>query len=304
MRQRGLVFTVAISMLLAAGAQSYSADGPANAQAINEGESPAVDNAIPIPPQPEKVQEDLGDIRPADNAPLSSYFSGQAMVNTMYTSNAPLYHSRDEADFLIAPSMEGSFAAPLNKNFRINLTARIEDFTYASHQNLGFWGFSGNEYLEYRYKPSAPRIYVGVEPYYYFSYSSGNRLTSSIAPVAGVDQTFSINRGKTLVYLGYHFGQYFSSPVIDTRESQTVTASLTQQIRRDLYAQLYWQFQYSRYNVYGRDETRNLVGVNLIHQFTPKTYVSLFVNYVDNASDNSLAKYEATNAGVSFVWQY
>jgi hypothetical protein len=304
MRQRRLVFTVAAAMLLAAGVRSFPADGPTSAQAINEGESPAVSDTVPIPPQPEKVQEDLGDIRPADNAPLASYFSGQTTVNTEYTSNAPLYHSRNEGDFLIAPSMEENFAAPISKNFRVNLTARVEDFTYASHSNLGFWGVSGNEYLEYRYKPSAPRFYVGVEPYYYFSYSNGDRLTSAIAPVAGVDQTYSINRGKTLMYLGYHFGQYFSSPSIDTRSSHTVTASVTQQLRRDLYAQVYWQLQYSRFTVYGRDETRNIIGANFIHQFNPRTYVSLFVNYVDNASDNSLAKYESTNAGVSFVWQY
>jgi hypothetical protein len=145
---------------------------------------------------------------------------------------------------------------------------------------------------------------VGVEPYYYFAYSTGRRLTSALAPVAGVDHSISINRGKTLLYLGYHFGDYFSTPNIDTRQSHTVDVSVTQQLRRDLYAQVYWELQYSRYTSADRDELRNIVGANLIHQINGGMYLSLFVNYVDNASNNSLAKYETVNAGVSFVSQY
>ena len=255
-------------------------------------------------PLPEKVQEDLGDIRPEEKATFLSYFHGQASVTGQYTSNAELYHSRDDADFLIAPMLQEEFAAPLNKYFRVDVEARLEDFTYASHQDLGFWGFSGNADLEYRYKPTWPRIYAGVEPYYYLTYSTGDRLTTAIGPVAGIDQSVSINRGKTLLFAGYHFGQYFSSPGVDTRQSHTVTVSLTQQLRRDLYAQIYWQLQYSDFTVYGRDETRDAVGVSFIHQFNPQTFASLFVNYLDNASNNSLAKYESVNTGFSFVWQY
>jgi len=255
-------------------------------------------------PLPKKVQEDLGDIRPAQTAGFFSYFNWQATVNGQYTSNPSLYHNHSDGDFLIAPTLQGSFDAPLNKNFSVEAEARIEDFTYASHQDLGFWGFSGDADLEYRYKPSWPRFYVGVEPYYYWSYDTGNLLTSAVGPVAGIDQTVSINRGKTLLFAGYHFGQYFSSPDIDTRQSHTVTLSLTQQLKRDYYAQLYWQYQYSDYTVFGRDETRDIVGLSVIHQFTPHTFASLFVNYVDNASNNSLAKYESVNAGLSLVVQY
>jgi hypothetical protein len=303
-RVQPAAIAVAVMMLLAAGARTLAADGATSAQAINTSQTQDVYNSNLFVPLPEKVQEDLGDIRPVDNAPFSSYFSGQTTLHTGYTSNAPLYHSRDEADFLISPAMEETFSAPVSKNFRVSVTARIEDYTYASHQNLGFWGLSGDGYLEYRSKPAAPRFYVGVEPYYYFSYANGNRLTSALAPVAGVDHTMSINRGKTLVYMGYHFGDYFSTPGIDTRQSHTVDISLTQQLRRDLYLQLYWEGQYSRYTTAGRDEMRDIIGFNLIHQFTPKTYVSLFFNYIDNASNNSLAKYESTNAGVSLTWQY
>jgi hypothetical protein len=287
-------------VVFAAGARSFAGDGPATAGTSSQG----ADGGTFYSPLPEKVQEDIGDIRPAENAPFSSYFHAQATVNAQYTSNAPLYHSRDEADFLIAPTFEASFSAPIDKHFRIDLAARIEDFTYASHQDLGFWGFSGNAEIEYRYKPSWPRIYAGTEPYYYLTYATGDRLTSAVGPVAGVDQTLSINRGKTLLLMGYSFGDYFSSPGIDTRQSNTVTAALTQQLRRDLYAQVYWQLQYSRYTTYGRDELRDVIGVSLIHQFTPQTFISFFANYVDNASNNSLAKYETVNAGVSLVWQY
>jgi len=284
------------AVLLLAGGRGFGQEASGTGQGVDGGTFYA--------PLSVKQQADLGNIHPAANATILSFFHGQATVNTQYTSNAPLYHSRDEADFLIAPAFEGGFTAPLSKQFKLNMEARLEDFTYASHQSLGFWGGSGNADLEYRYKPTWPRIYAGTEPYYYLSYDTGDRLTSAIGPVAGVDQTFSIQRGKTLLLTAYHFGQYYASPAIDTRQSHTVTIALTQEIKPDLYAQLYYQWQYSRYTVYGRDEDRNVVGVSLIHQFTPVTFLSAFVNYVDNASNNNLAKYTTFNAGLSMVYQY
>jgi hypothetical protein len=286
---------IALALLLAAGGRAF-ADNGAPGQGAGGGTF--------YSPLPRKVQEDIGDIRPAESAGILSYFHGEATMVSQYVSNAPLYHSRDAADFLLAPELHGSFIAPLNKNFTLDLEARLEDFTYASHQTLGFWGFSGNADLDYRYKPSWPRIYAGVEPYYYFSYANGDRLTSAIGPVAGIDQTFTINRGKTLLLMGYHFGQYYASPDVDTRQSHTVTVALTQQLRPDYYAQLYWQLEYSRYTTQGRDETRDIVGASLLHQFTTQTFISFFVNCVDNASNDSLAKYEDVNVGVSLVWQY
>jgi hypothetical protein len=250
------------------------------------------------------VQEDLGDIRPEAAAGPLSFLHVQATLNGQYTSNAALYHSKDDADFLIAPALQAGFAAPLSKHFSVDLEARLEDFTYSSNQKLGFWGFSGDADLEYRYKPAWPRIYAGTDPYYYFSYANGNRLTTAIGPVAGLDQTFSINRGKTLLYAGCEFGQYYASPGIDTRRSHTVTVSLTQQLQRDYYAQLYWQLQCSDYTTFGREETRDVIGLSVIHQFNPHTFASVFVNYVDNASSNSLAKYTTVNTGVSLEWQY
>ncbi|HEX4086958.1 MAG TPA: hypothetical protein VHY22_18730 [Chthoniobacteraceae bacterium] len=291
---------IAATLFLAVGARAADTN-----PALEYGQGPNGGNsAATFSPLPEKVQEDIGDIRPAEQAPWTSYFHGEAAINGQYVSNAPLYHSHDNGDFLIAPMLQGSFTMPLDKHFTLNLDSRIEDFTYASHQTLGFWGFSGDSLIEYRYKPAAPRIYAGMSPYYYWSYATGDRLTSAIGPVAGIDQSFSINRGKTLLYAGYEFGEYYSSPGIDSRQSHTVTVSLTQQLRRDYYAQVYWQLQYSDYWVYGRDETRDVFGVSVIHQFNPHTFASVFVNYVDNASNNTLAKYTTVNSGVSMVWQF
>jgi hypothetical protein len=300
---------IALALLLAAGTPAVAGDTSSETSGDTSG---ATDGGTFYSPLPAKVQEDLGDIRPAATAGVMSYFHGQASVNTEYISNAALYHSRDEADFLILPELQGGFTVPLNKNFKLELDARLEDYTYSSQQKLGFWGVSGNADLEYRYKPTWPRFYAGVEPYYYLSYETGTRLTAAIGPVAGVDQTLSINRGKTLLFAGYHFGQYYPMPgydhpstySYDTRQSHTLTISLTQQIKPDLYAQLYWQGQYSIYEVQNRDELRDVLGATLIHQFTPQIFGSVFVNYVDNASNNSLAKYETVYAGVGLVWQY
>jgi hypothetical protein len=303
MKGRRLAGIAALVFLLAV-TDRCLAQGTSSSTNSTNGADQGTDGGTFYSPLSKKQQDDLGDIHPASNAPILSYFHVEATVNAQYTSNAPLYHSKDEADFLVAPVVEGQFTAPLNKYFKVNAEARIEDFTYASHQTLGFYGSSGNLDVEYRYKPTWPRIYVGTEPYYYFTYATGDRLTSAIGPVGGVDQTISINRGKTLLLLAYHFGQYYAAPSADTRDSHTLTASLTQQIRPDLYAQLYYQYQFSKYTIAGRDENRNVVGVSFIHQFTPDTFLSLFANYVDNASNNTLAKYTTANVGLSMVYQY
>jgi hypothetical protein len=299
MRQAARIATAVL--LMAAGGRVLADTNPAASSAALQ---VAGGNNATFQPLPQKTQEDIGNIWPAEQASILSHFHGEVDLNGQYTSNAPLYHSHDKADFLIAPAVQLGFTTPLDQYFTLDLEGRIEDFTYASYQKLGFWGFSGNADLEYRYKPSWPCVYVGMSPYYYFTYSNGSRLTSAIGPVAGVNQAYSINRGKTLFYASYEFGDYFSSPTIDTRQSHTVTLSLTQQLRRDLSAQVYYQFQYSDYNVFGRDETRDVIGLSLIHQFNPKTFLSLFVNYVDNASNNTIAKYTTINSGLSLVLQY
>jgi hypothetical protein len=301
--RRRVVSIAALALLMAVGGRVYG-QGQGAAQGTAAGNSQGADGGTFYTPLSKKAQADLGDIHPASASSILSYFHGQASVNMQYTSNAPLYHSKDEADFLIVPTLEGSASFPLNKLFKVNVEARLEDYTYASHQSLGFWGGSGEAQLEYRYKPTWPRFYVGTEPYYYLSYDTGDRLTSAIGPVAGVDQTLSINRGKTLLLLAYHYGHYYASPSIDTRDSQTVTIALTQQIKPDIYAQLYWQYQFSKYTIDGRDENRDVLGISFIHQFTPQTFLSLFANYVDNASNNSLAKYTTVNVGLSMVYQY
>lgn len=298
------ISVLAVAMLLGMSAAMPGADSGIGGATQVEGTKSG--SGAGWEPLPEAVKEDLGDIRPESAGGIMSYVRVQAQVDSQYTSNAALYHSRDDADFLISPSLEADISIPLSQHFDIDVEGRVEDFTYASprNQSLGFWGFSGNADLDYYYKPGWPRVYVGLEPYYYWSYSNGRRLTSALGPVAGVDQTYSLCRGKTLLYAGYHFGEYFSAPWIDTRQSHTVTLSVTQQLQRNLYGQLYWEFQYSDYSVYGRDETRDVLGASLIHQFTPDTFVTGFVNYANNASNNSRAKYETVNVGFSLIWQF
>ena len=254
---------------------------------------------------PKSVQEDIGDIHPASEAGIMSYFHGQAQLNTEYTSNARLNHGvGGSPDFLVNPTLRGGFTAPLGKGFTVDLESQLDDVNYAGHQDLGFWGFSGSADLQYRYKPTWPKIYAGVEPYYYFSYDTGDRLTSAVGPVAGIEQTLALNRGKTLLLFGYHFGSYYASPGIDTHEAHTLTAAVTQQINRELYAQLYYQWQYSVYTQASRIQSRNLVGGSLIYKFDPNLFASLYANYVNNDSNQSLARYENVNVGLSLTWQF
>lgn len=251
------------------------------------------------------VKEDIGDIHPASEASPGSYFHGGAQVRGVYTSNAKLRGNHGSSDFLTMPTLEGGFTAPMGRGFDLDVLARAESTIYSRFDERGFWGFSGQANIDYRFKPSWPRVYVGTEAYRYNSFDNNDNLASAVSLQTGVDQGVSLNRGKTLLFAGYNFSHYFAFPEVDTRNTHRLTVSLTQQIRPALYGQVFYQWQYSSYEQQGdRGDSRHAVGLNLIYQFRPNVFGSVNTAFVDNNSTRAPASYQNVTAGVGVTWQF
>lgn len=252
---------------------------------------------------PESVVEDIGDIRPIEEAGIRSYFHGNASVRGNYTSNARLQGDHGSSDFLTMPTLEGGLIIPMGGGFTLNTVARAESVIYSSHDERGIWGFSGEAAVEYRHQPAWPRIYAGMEPYYYNSFDTGDRVAAGAGFVGGIDQGWPVNRGRSLITAGYRFGTYLTSPE-DDRNVHRLTASYTHQFRPELYGQIFYQWQYSAYTSYDRDDSRHIVGLNFIYQITANVFGSLNSAYVDNNSTRQLADYSTVNAGLGVTWQF
>lgn len=253
---------------------------------------------------PDSVKEDIGDIHPIAEATFFSHFHGNVQLRGIYTSNARLRGNRGSPDYLTIPTLEEGFTAPLGKGFDLDSIFRAETTIYSRYNERSFWGFGGATNLGYRYRPTWPHAYLGSEQYYYESYENGDKLASAVSMQAGLDQSFTLNRGKTLLFAGYNFGHYFAFPDLDTRNSHRLTFSLTQQLRPALYAQFFYQWQYSAYTQEDRDDSRNVIGLNFIYQFTPHLFGSLNSAFVDNNSSLSPASYQNVTTGAGLSWQF
>ena len=250
------------------------------------------------------AKEDIGDMRPASEAGVLSYFHTTAQLRGNYSSNPQLYHNNSAGDFLTMPSLETRFSAPMGGGFRLNGLARAESIIYSRYDERGVWGFSGQADIEYRYRPQWPRIFAGVEPYYYNAFENSRHLAAAVGPVTGIDKGWAINRGRTLLIAAYKFGSYFADPTLDDRNTHSLTLSCTHQIRPGLFAQVFYQWQFSDYRQEDRHDSRNIAGANMVYQFTPHLFGTLSASYVNNDSDRSLADYQNVNAGAGLTWQF
>lgn len=252
----------------------------------------------------DSVKEDIGDIHPAAEAGILSYFHGNAQVRDTYTSNARLRGNHGSGDYLTIPTLEEGFTAPLGRGFDIDSIVRAESTIYSRFDERSFWGFSGQTNLGYRFRPTWPQAYIGTEQYYYQSFENGEKLASAVSAQAGLVQSVTLNRGKTLLFAGYNYAHYFAFPDLDTRNAHHLTLSLTHQLRPALYAQLFYQWQYSAYTQEDRDDSRNVAGLNFIYQFTPHLFGSLNSAFVDNNSSFSAASYQNVTTSAGLSWQF
>lgn len=247
-------------------------------------------------------KEDVGDIRPeAEQNSFLKNARGDVQARGEYVTNAKLLGNHTSSDFVTFPTVELGYNAPLGRGFSLDFIGRSESAVYSRFDERSFWGFSGAGFLDWRYKPSAPRIFAGVEPYYYSAWESGRRLSEAFVISTGVDQGYVFNKNRTLLTLGYKFSQHFASPSLDDRNVHRVILGLTHEFKPRIYGQLFYQYQYSNYANESRHDSRNIVGGNFIYVFTAHLFGSVGADFIDNDSNQRLAAYQnfAAHAGLT-----
>lgn len=263
--------------------------------------------------QPQQVVEDLGDIRPLADQSLLRRIRFTTSLYGEFVSNAQAVGNHGSGDFLFVPSGSAALDQPLGKGFSLDFNARSEAFLYAKYDDLSFWGFSGS--IMGRYQPTNewPKLYVGIEPYWYTNIRDGNaaaeirtgsRITSAVAVSAGIEKDWAFNRDQTVLFVGYAFSHFFSSPASDNRTSHRATVGVTHQIRPSLFGQVFYSYQFLDYTDISRRDSRNFVGLNFVYQIDDRWSAKASTYLVDNNSSQSVSSYQTFGVGLSATYHF
>jgi hypothetical protein len=250
--------------------------------------------------------EDIGEITeaPPDNGMNGSKFRMNAGVRTQFTTNAELSGSHSSSDVIFFPAVEAGYSTGLGHGFAFDFTAIIEPGLYASHTDRSFIGYSAQTSLSWSPSPKAPRFFIGAEPYRFDNFERGGLITEAIGTMAGADWGYSFNNGKSFLFGGYTFENYFSNPTEDNRLSNRVVVGITEQLRPRLFAQLWYQYEYSSYHNVDRNDSKHAVTLSLIYQFNRHLFGTLGESFLDNNSTELHASYQAIMSSAGLSWQF
>ena len=251
--------------------------------------------------QTPKEVEDIGEINEQQG---SSKWRVNVSGRAQYTSNALLSGNHSSSDFLFLPTIEVGYHTPLGKHFSFDLATKIEAAILADHDDRSFIGYSAVATLDYTYKPGVPRAYVSVEPYRYDAFDSGELATEAVGFTGGFDWGHSFNAGRSVLFAGTSYSYYLADPSIDSRSTVRGVIGLAHQIRTNLTGQAYYQYQYSDYTDFGRNDRRNVLAGNLLYQFREHFFGSVNVSWVNNDSSQEHASYQGVSAGLGLMLQY
>ncbi len=221
-----------------------------------------------------------------------------------YTSNAQLSGNNSSNDVIFMPSIEAGLTTDLGHGFGFDAVARVESGLYADYDERAFVGYSLQTTLDYRPRPNLPRVYIGAEPYRYDSFDRGERITQAVGLSAGTDWGFAFNGGNSLFTVGYSFTEYLSDPTIDTRFTHRGIIGVTHTLRPQLYAQLFYQYQWSEYENLDREDSRHIASLSFVWQMNRHLFATLSGTFVDNDSNQLRASYQSTGASLGLNWQF
>ncbi|RYD66495.1 MAG: hypothetical protein EOP84_31160 [Verrucomicrobiaceae bacterium] len=276
--------------------------------------------ALPLHAEPLQTAaeiEDIGEITavetetiPAEGksveAPPESRvkFRFNASTRAQYTSNAILSGNHGSGDVLFFPTLEGGMHSELRNGFSFDLAARIESGLYTRYDDRSFVGYGATGTFDWRPRPNAPRLYLSAEPYRYDNFDIGGLLTQAVGFTIGTDHGIPFNQGNSAAFLGYNFTHYLSDPSIDSRNSHKAVVGLVHTVRPQMYAQLFYSFNYDQYTGFDRRDFRHIVGANLTWQLNRRLFATLSGSFVDNDSDQEHASYQSAGAALQLTLQY
>jgi hypothetical protein len=256
--------------------------------------------------QTAKEIEDIGVIEEVgpDGGMGKPMFRANAQVRTEFSTNAKLSGNHNSGDLIFFPQVEIGFNRPLRHNFSFDVAAKIESGIYTQNSDRGFVGYSIISTLDWRPRLNWPRLYVGVEPYRYDSFDTGDRITQAVGLTAGTDWGYSFNKGYSMVFAGYSFTNYFADPTVDSRTQNRAIVGITHQFSNRMVGTAFYQFTYSDFLNADRSDYRHLLGANLTYQFTQTVFGSVSSSFADNDSTADFASYQAFSLSLGVTVQF
>lgn len=262
-----------------------------------------------------EVTEDLGVIAeaPGDGkdgkgvappAEPKSKFRASVSMRSDFTTNAKLSGDHSSGDVLFLPGLELGYNTPLGHGFAFDIAAKVESVLYAKFDERAFISYSLPTTLEWRPTPHCPRIYIGVEPYRFDSFDTGDLITQAIGLSVGTDYGYAFNGGNSLAFIGYSYTHYYSDPTVDNRSTNRAIAGLAHQFKPQLYGQIYYAWELSNYENANRHDYKNLVACSLIYQFNRHLFGNISGSFVDSDSTQQRASYQAAIASLGLTWQF
>lgn len=295
-RLRHFVFLLALTSLVVGGRHAAAAQGDFAAAADQKSSGAA---------NSREVQEEIGDIRSLEEAERRPKLRVNVQGKADYTTNAKLQGNHSSGDVVWLPTLEVGYNVPLGEKFSLDMVGRSETAIYSDYVERSFFGFSGAFFLDYRHSATLPRLYVGIEPYWYQSFDTGDQLASAIGFSGGTDWGYGFNGGRSLLFAGYKFSCYLAQPEADTRTVHQLIGGLTHSFTNTLYGQVFYSYQFSSYfEDVSRQDSRQIVGANLAWHFATNWFGILTASLADNESTNPVANYQAFNLGLGVNYQY
>lgn len=251
------------------------------------------------------VQNDIGTIGEAEeSAPPEAGFRADVRAKMEYRTNAAFDGATGPADTLWMPAVELGYNIPLSHGFSIDLTARVDGVFYSQYDDNNFIAYDGTAFLDWRYRPTYPRLYVGAEPYYFQGFDGGGLIQEAIGVRTGFDHGIPFWHGRMLFFYGAEYAAFFANPDLNTRNRIDATAGLMYQVTPQFFVQSFYSYQFNNYWVMDRNDSRNIVSVSLIYRFTPQLTGTIQGDYVNNGSDLGEFNYQSSGVGVMLGYEF
>ena len=249
------------------------------------------------------IAEERGEVVELTGQPSRALrFRTGVSTNVEHQSNAPLLPSGPHDDWLSLSAIEAGFNKPLGEKFSFDLSLRTDVARYFHIANISYWGPSATALFDYRPRTGWPRIFAGGQLYRYDLIDTSTKITDAGALIAGLDQSWIFQGGKSGISTGYQFSRYWASPLSEDRAAHAIFATFTHQLAASLFAQASYIWQYTDFANQARYDSRHTIGVALIYAPKESIAVRLYANFVRNESSNPVTDYEnfATGLGGTF----
>ena len=252
--------------------------------------------------QDQDVTDDLGDMKEPVEKPVE--FRGNINAHVDYTSNAKQTGNHTSGDVLFFPTISAGLNAKLGKKVTFDLEAKVESIFYARYDERAFAGYSFAATLDYRPKANMPRIYVGLDPYRYDSFDTGDLISQAVGLSAGTDYGFAFNNGNSLALVGYTFTNYFTDPHMDSRSAHKAVVGVTHKLGEKLYGQALYMYQFTDYQEVDREDSRHIALVNVTYQINKHLFSNVSATFVDSDSTQDKASYQSVGTSLGFTYQF